>query len=78
MWSRDDGHALTGGFSVFGYDVTGSTGTLFLDGIVVGSIAMLGLSMLLPRPHLGTRHAVLDPRQPRPVSREPISPKTAS
>jgi hypothetical protein len=36
------GHALTSGFSVFGYDVTGSTGTLFLYGIVVGAIGMLG------------------------------------
>lgn len=41
------GHALTGGFSVFGYHVTGSTGTLFLYGIVVGAIAAFGLSMLL-------------------------------
>jgi hypothetical protein len=40
-------HALTGGFSVFGYQVTGSTGTLFLYGIVVGAIAAFGLSMLL-------------------------------
>jgi hypothetical protein len=29
------GHALTHGFAVFGYHVTGSTGTLFLYGIVV-------------------------------------------
>jgi membrane protein implicated in regulation of membrane protease activity len=34
-------------FAVFGYDVTGSTGTLFLFGIVVGAVAMLGLSVLL-------------------------------
>jgi hypothetical protein len=40
-------NALTGGFSVFGYHVTGSTGTLFLYGIVVGAIAAFGLSMLL-------------------------------
>ncbi|MFD9482615.1 hypothetical protein [Streptomyces sp. NPDC059991] len=40
-------HELTGGFSVFGYDVTGSTGTLFLYGIVVGAVALLGLSLLL-------------------------------
>ena len=39
-------HALTHGFAVFGYHVTGSTGTLFLYGIVVGAIAMLGLSLL--------------------------------
>ena len=31
----------------FGYHVTGSTGTLFLFGIVVGAVAMLGLSALL-------------------------------
>ena len=30
-------HALTSGFSVFGYHVTGSTGALFLYGIVVGA-----------------------------------------
>src|SRR3954469_714605 len=41
------GHALTSGFAVFGYHVTGTTGTLFLYGIVVGAIALLGLSLLL-------------------------------
>ena len=40
-------HALTGGFSLFGYHVNGSTGTLFLLGIVVGAIAALGLGLLL-------------------------------
>src|SRR5271167_1829187 len=39
-------HAVTH-FAVFGYHVTGSTGTLFLYGIVVGALAMLGLSLLL-------------------------------
>src|SRR5580704_16135365 len=39
-------HALTHGFAVLGYHVTGSTGTLFLYGIVVGALAMLGLSLL--------------------------------
>jgi uncharacterized membrane protein YciS (DUF1049 family) len=41
------GHEFTHGFAVFGYHVTGSTGTLFLYGLVVGAIAMLGLSLLL-------------------------------
>ena len=41
------GHPLTHPFAVFGYHVTGSTGTLFLYGIVVGALAMLGLSLLL-------------------------------
>jgi hypothetical protein len=41
------GHALAHGFSVFGYHVTGSTGALFLYGVVVGAIALFGLSLLL-------------------------------
>src|SRR6476661_3997728 len=41
------GHELTHGFAVFGYHVTGSTGTLFLYGIVTGALALLGLSLLL-------------------------------
>jgi hypothetical protein len=41
------GHALTQPFAVFGYHVTGSTGTLFLYGMVVGAMALLGLSLLL-------------------------------
>ena len=40
-------HPLTENFSVFGYHVTGSTGTLFLFGIVIGAVAMLGLCVLL-------------------------------
>ena len=46
------GASLTNGFSVFGYHVTGSTGTLFLYGIVVGVLAVLGLGLLLA----GARH----------------------
>jgi hypothetical protein len=41
------GHPLTHPFAVFGYHVTGSTGTLFLYGIVVGAAGLLGLSLLL-------------------------------
>lgn len=40
-------HPMTESFDVFGYHVTGSTGTLFLFGIAVGAVAMLGLSVLL-------------------------------
>ena len=39
-------HAVTH-FAVFGYHVTGSTGTLFLYGIVIGALALAGLSLLL-------------------------------
>jgi len=41
------GHALTHPFAVLGYHVTGSTGALFLYGIVVGAVALAGLSLLL-------------------------------
>jgi hypothetical protein len=41
------GHALPHDFAVFGYHVTGSTGTLFLYGIVVGVAGLLGLGLLL-------------------------------
>ena len=41
------GHPLTHHFAVLGYHVTGSDGTLFLSGIVVGALAVLGLSLLL-------------------------------
>ena len=41
------GHAVTHGFSLFGYHFTGSTGRLFLYGIVVGAVGMLGLGLLL-------------------------------
>ena len=41
------GHELTNDFAVFGYHVTGSTGTLFLYGIVLGAIGLLGLALLL-------------------------------
>jgi hypothetical protein len=40
-------HALTDGFAFFGIEVNGSTGTLFLIGIVVGVAAVLGLGLLL-------------------------------
>ena len=45
------GHPLTD-FSVFGYHLTGSTGTLFLFGIAVGAVASLGVCLLLT----GQRH----------------------
>ena len=47
LGNAGSGHALTHGFAVLGYHVTGSTGTLFLYGIVVGAVALAGLSLLL-------------------------------
>ena len=40
-------HRLIENFAVFGFHVTGSTGTLLLFGIVIGAVAMLGLCVLL-------------------------------
>jgi|HubBroStandDraft_1064217.scaffolds.fasta_scaffold01776_10 hypothetical protein len=40
-------HPLGHGFAVLGYHVTGSAGSLFLAGIVVGAAGLLGLSLLL-------------------------------
>jgi hypothetical protein len=47
LTNAGSGHQLTHDFAVFGYHVTGSTGTVFLYGIVVGAIALLGLALLL-------------------------------
>lgn len=44
-------HPLHESFSVLGYHVTGSTGTLFLFGTVIGAMAMLGMSVLLAGAH---------------------------
>ncbi|NKZ71574.1 hypothetical protein GTA09_18450 [Rhodococcus hoagii] len=33
-------HAITDDFSILGYHVTGSTGTLFLFGVVVGAVGV--------------------------------------
>jgi len=45
--SHGSGHALVDPFAVFGYHVTGSTGLLFLYGMVVGAVGVAGLSLLL-------------------------------
>lgn len=38
-------HQLSGGFTFFGYHVHGSAGRLFLAGLVIGAVAMLGFVM---------------------------------
>lgn len=47
MANGGDADMLTSDFSVFGYQVTGTTGTVFLYGIAVGVVGMFGLSLLL-------------------------------
>lgn len=47
LGNTGSGHALSHPFTMLGYHVTGSAGTLFLYGIAVGALAMLGLSLLL-------------------------------
>src|ERR1035437_9014797 len=62
------GHPLTDHFAVLGYHVTGSTGTLFLYGIVVGALALFGLSLLLAG---ARRRGPSRPRgKPAPVSHD--------
>ena len=38
-------HQLTGGFALFGYHVHGSAGKLFLAGLLIGAVGMLGFIM---------------------------------
>jgi hypothetical protein len=47
LTNHGSSHLLTHRFTVLGYHFNGSTGRLFLYGIVVGAAAMLGLSLLL-------------------------------
>jgi hypothetical protein len=54
-------HALTDGFALFGIEVSGSTGTLFLIGILVGVAATFGLGLLLA----GARHTAVRGRTAR-------------
>jgi hypothetical protein len=55
-------HAVTH-FAVFGYHVTGSTGTLFLYGIVTGALALLGLSLLLAGARRTSRRGLAQSRR---------------
>ncbi len=63
------GHAVTH-FAVFGYHVTGSTGTLFLYGIVLGALGLLGLSLLLAGARRASRRASSARRSLRESRRE--------
>jgi amino acid transporter len=60
-------HPLTENFSMFGYHVTGSTGSLFLFGIVVGAVALLGLSVLLAGARRTAGRGARRPTRGRPL-----------
>ena len=62
-------HAVTH-FAVFGYHVTGSTGTLFLYGIVVG-----GSGNARAEPAAGRRAPHLPPRPRRPPRAGAVPPR---
>ncbi|MER6504871.1 hypothetical protein ABT218_37650 [Streptomyces sp. NPDC001455] len=66
-------HQLNNGFSVFGYHVTGSTGTLFLYGIVVGALAMFGLSLIVAAGRRPSQHSRASRRELGQPGREPIA-----
>ncbi|MFI1177606.1 hypothetical protein [Streptomyces melanogenes] len=59
------GHGLGDGgdFSIFGYHVTGSTGSLFLSGIIVGAAALLGLSLIMMGARRSTRRSARTRRE---------------
>ncbi|MFE6847053.1 hypothetical protein [Streptomyces sp. NPDC057686] len=60
------GHDLGAGgdFSIFGYHATGSTGSLFLTGIIVGAIALLGLTLVMIGARRSARRSAQGRREP--------------
>jgi len=70
-------NTLPNGFGVFGHYFTGSTGMLFIGGIVVGAVGMLGLSLTFggswrsARGHAAARRELRNTRrqQQRPAAR---------
>ncbi|MGC5162705.1 hypothetical protein ACLQ3J_08300 [Rhodococcus sp. DT1] len=63
-------HTITDGFSVFGYEVTGSTGTLFLYGIVVGAVGLLGLALLMSGARRSSRRTRTARREAKDARKE--------
>jgi FtsZ-interacting cell division protein ZipA len=59
FWSNSGGgHIIPEGFDLFGYNVTGSPGRIFLYGVIVGVVGMIGLSLLLRGLRRGVKHKV--------------------
>ena len=80
LTNHGSAHALNHGFSVLGYHVTGSTGTLFLYGVVVGAVAVLGLSLLLAGARRTSRRgsAARAAGSSSRAARRPLSRRTAT
>jgi hypothetical protein len=66
-------HAMGGNFAVFGYHVTGSTGTLFLDGVVVGAVGLCGLSLLVAGARRTARRGRVARRELKDSRRDTVS-----
>jgi len=56
-------HTIPGGFELFGYEISGSTGRLFLYGAILGVVGMLGLNLLLTGLGRGVKHKVANRRE---------------
>ncbi|MFD4247577.1 hypothetical protein ACFWP3_39235 [Streptomyces sp. NPDC058525] len=66
------GHDLGvgGDFSIFGYHATGSTGSLFLTGMIVGAVALLGLTLVMLGARRSARRSAQARRELRTSRRE--------
>ncbi|MEC4572479.1 hypothetical protein [Streptomyces virginiae] len=67
------GHELGAGgdFSVFGYHAAGSTGSLFLTGIIVGAVALLGLALVMIGARRSARRSARARRDRAAARRDP-------
>lgn len=63
-------HALTDSFTVFGYEIEGSTGQLFLYGIIVGAVGAIGLGLVLSGLTRGMKTRAATRRELRRAQRE--------
>ena len=63
-------HTIPGGFELFGYDISGSVGRVFLYGAIVGVVGMLGLNLLLTGLGRGVKHKVANRRERKTYRRE--------
>jgi hypothetical protein len=72
-------HQLAGGFGIFGYHVHGSSGKLFLAGLVIGAVAMLGFIMATEglRRNAALRRELFRFRRQARTQARPVTPAPA-